>query len=81
MIYLVDRVLFFLWSQVACALVMSGEDLEKHTVVKDILVQMGVYFQVQVYYFPLNSWLVIVIFSRFLSHEVTFTLSEQALIL
>lgn len=32
---------------VACALVMSGEDLENHTVVKDTLVQMGIYFQVQ----------------------------------
>uniref|UniRef100_A0A0A0K801 Uncharacterized protein n=1 Tax=Cucumis sativus TaxID=3659 RepID=A0A0A0K801_CUCSA len=33
---------------VACALVMAGEDLENHIAVKDILVQMGVYFQVQV---------------------------------
>jgi hypothetical protein len=27
---------------------MLGEDLEKHTNVKNILVEMGVYFQVQV---------------------------------
>nr|UBI61886.1 farnesyl diphosphate synthase [Panax vietnamensis] len=32
---------------VACALLMSGEDLEKHTNVKDILIEMGTYFQVQ----------------------------------
>ncbi|KAE9456568.1 hypothetical protein C3L33_11498, partial [Rhododendron williamsianum] len=32
---------------VACALLMAGEDLEKHTDVKNILVEMGTYFQVQ----------------------------------
>lgn len=32
---------------VACALVMAGEDLEKHVDVKNILVDMGIYFQVQ----------------------------------
>ncbi|KAK1397154.1 Farnesyl diphosphate synthase [Heracleum sosnowskyi] len=32
---------------VACALLMAGEDLEKHTNVKDILIEMGTYFQVQ----------------------------------
>nr|ADK12004.1 farnesyl diphosphate synthase [Aralia elata] len=32
---------------VACALLMSGGDLEKHTNVKDILIEMGTYFQVQ----------------------------------
>ncbi|XP_019193954.1 PREDICTED: farnesyl pyrophosphate synthase 1-like [Ipomoea nil] len=32
---------------VACALLMAGEDLEKHVGVKDILVDMGIYFQVQ----------------------------------
>ncbi|KAG6641966.1 hypothetical protein I3843_09G108000 [Carya illinoinensis] len=32
---------------VACALVMSGENLDKHIDVKNILVEMGVYFQVQ----------------------------------
>ncbi|CAH9137119.1 unnamed protein product [Cuscuta epithymum] len=32
---------------VACALVMAGEDLEKHVDVKNILVEMGIYFQVQ----------------------------------
>lgn len=32
---------------VACALLMAGENLEKHVEVKDILVQMGIYFQVQ----------------------------------
>ncbi|XP_078437729.1 farnesyl pyrophosphate synthase-like [Wolffia australiana] len=32
---------------VACALLISGEDLANFTAVKDILVQMGIYFQVQ----------------------------------
>ncbi|KAL0443067.1 UNVERIFIED_CONTAM: Farnesyl pyrophosphate synthase [Sesamum latifolium] len=32
---------------VACALLMAGEDLEKHTSVKDVLIDMGIYFQVQ----------------------------------
>nr|AKJ26301.1 farnesyl pyrophosphate synthase [Paeonia lactiflora] len=32
---------------VACALVMSGENLDNHVAVKDILVEMGTYFQVQ----------------------------------
>nr|QIC51177.1 farnesyl pyrophosphate synthase [Pogostemon cablin] len=32
---------------VACALLMAGEDLEKHTNVRDVLVNMGIYFQVQ----------------------------------
>ncbi|XP_009374835.1 farnesyl pyrophosphate synthase [Pyrus x bretschneideri] len=32
---------------VACALLMSGEELEKHIDVKNILVEMGIYFQVQ----------------------------------
>ncbi|KAM7262521.1 hypothetical protein ACFE04_000204 [Oxalis oulophora] len=32
---------------VACALLMSGENLESHVDVKNILVEMGVYFQVQ----------------------------------
>ncbi|XP_076897596.1 farnesyl pyrophosphate synthase 1 [Bidens hawaiensis] len=32
---------------VACALLMFGEDLEKHEEVKNILVEMGTYFQVQ----------------------------------
>lgn len=35
-------------TQVACALLMSGEELEKHIDVKNILVEMGIYFQVQV---------------------------------
>lgn len=34
--------------QVACALLMAGESLENHIIVKDILVEMGTYFQVQV---------------------------------
>ncbi|TQD77207.1 hypothetical protein C1H46_037264 [Malus baccata] len=34
-------------TQVACALLMSGEELEKHIDVKNILVEMGIYFQVQ----------------------------------
>ena len=38
-----------LWSsQVACALLMAGKDLNKHVAVKDILVQMGIYYQIQV---------------------------------
>ncbi|KAI4311852.1 hypothetical protein MLD38_036715 [Melastoma candidum] len=32
---------------VACALLMSGENLEKHVDVQNILVEMGTYFQVQ----------------------------------
>ncbi|CAA6670109.1 unnamed protein product [Spirodela intermedia] len=32
---------------VACALLMSGENLDNFVAVKDILVQMGIYFQVQ----------------------------------
>ena len=34
--------------QVACALLMSGEKLEDHIDVKNILIDMGIYFQVQV---------------------------------
>lgn len=34
--------------KVACALLMSGEDLDKHVEVKNVLVEMGTYFQVQV---------------------------------
>ncbi|KAL5697566.1 dimethylallyltranstransferase [Ranunculus cassubicifolius] len=32
---------------VACALLMAGENLDNHTVVKDVLIEMGTYFQVQ----------------------------------
>jgi farnesyl diphosphate synthase len=32
---------------VACALLMAGENLENHTDVKTVLVDMGIYFQVQ----------------------------------
>ncbi|KAM7495666.1 hypothetical protein LguiB_030275 [Lonicera macranthoides] len=32
---------------VACALLMSGENLDNHNDVKDILIEMGTYFQVQ----------------------------------
>ncbi|XP_024976981.1 farnesyl pyrophosphate synthase 2 [Cynara cardunculus var. scolymus] len=32
---------------VACALLMFGEDLDNHVAVKDVLVEMGTYFQVQ----------------------------------
>lgn len=45
--HLVDYFLFK-YVNVACALLMFGEDLENHTDVKNILVEMGVYFQVQV---------------------------------
>jgi farnesyl diphosphate synthase len=34
--------------QVACALLMSGEKLDNFVDVKNILVEMGTYFQVQV---------------------------------
>ncbi|GER33822.1 farnesyl diphosphate synthase [Striga asiatica] len=33
---------------VACALLMAGENLDNHVNVKDVLIDMGVYFQVQV---------------------------------
>ncbi|KAL6197794.1 hypothetical protein ACLB2K_027588 [Fragaria x ananassa] len=32
---------------VACALLMSGEELDKHVDVKNLLIDMGIYFQVQ----------------------------------
>ncbi|XP_009764692.1 farnesyl pyrophosphate synthase-like [Nicotiana tabacum] len=32
---------------VACALLMAGENLDKHVDVKNILIEMGIYFQVQ----------------------------------
>lgn len=35
-------------TQVACALLLMGESLDKHLDVKNILIEMGVYFQVQV---------------------------------
>jgi farnesyl diphosphate synthase len=35
-------------SQVACALLLSGEDLNNYGPVENILVEMGIYFQVQV---------------------------------
>lgn len=35
-------------NQVACALLMAGENLDNHTDVKNVLVEMGTYFQVQV---------------------------------
>jgi hypothetical protein len=40
--------MYLLFSQVACALLMAGEDLDNHVDVKNILVEMGTYFQVQV---------------------------------
>lgn len=48
-------IFIFFVIQVACALLMAGEDLEKHVGVKDILVDMGIYFQVQVS--AINSYL------------------------
>ncbi|KAG7547220.1 Isoprenoid synthase domain superfamily [Arabidopsis suecica] len=33
---------------VACALLMAGENLENHTDVKTVLIDMGIYFQVQI---------------------------------
>ncbi|KAL8509565.1 hypothetical protein ACS0TY_016690 [Phlomoides rotata] len=35
-----------LFNEVACALLMVGEDLEKHVNVKDVLLDIGIYFQV-----------------------------------
>lgn len=40
--------MYLLLTQVACALLMAGEDLDNHVDVKNILVEMGTYFQVQV---------------------------------
>lgn len=34
--------------KVACALLIAGEDLDNHANVKEILIEMGTYFQVQV---------------------------------
>lgn len=34
--------------QVACALLMAGQNLNDHVEVKNILIDMGIYFQVQV---------------------------------
>ncbi|KAG6744474.1 hypothetical protein POTOM_051104 [Populus tomentosa] len=36
------------FTQVACALLMAGENLDNHVDVKNILVEMGIYFQVQI---------------------------------
>lgn len=41
-------ILTHLCTQVACALLMAGENLESHADVKNVLVEMGTYFQVQV---------------------------------
>ena len=59
---------------------MAGDDLKKHIAVTDILVQVDVYFQVQVYYFHLNGWLMILIFSTFLRIDATFTLFDVPLV-
>jgi hypothetical protein len=40
--------MYLLFSQVACALLMAGENLDNHVDVKNVLVEMGTYFQVQV---------------------------------
>lgn len=39
--------MYLLFWQVACALLMAGENLDNHVDVKNILVEMGTYFQVQ----------------------------------
>jgi farnesyl diphosphate synthase len=46
-----------LYQKVACALLLSGENLENYSAVENILVEMGTYFQVQVTLF----WLLITI--------------------
>lgn len=45
---LADHIRLAICIKVACALLMSGENLDNFVAVKDILVQMGIYFQVQV---------------------------------
>jgi hypothetical protein len=40
--------MYLLFLQVACALLMAGENLDNHVDVKNVLVEMGTYFQVQV---------------------------------
>ncbi|CAH8267064.1 unnamed protein product [Arabidopsis lyrata] len=34
-------------TQVACALIIAGENLKNHVDVKNVLVDIGIYFQVQ----------------------------------
>ncbi|GMP64953.1 hypothetical protein CsSME_00025964 [Camellia sinensis var. sinensis] len=41
---------------VACALLMAGENLDNHTDVKNILIEMGTYFQVQASVITFNSY-------------------------
>ncbi|KAM0063711.1 putative transferase [Helianthus debilis subsp. tardiflorus] len=36
-----------LWFKVACALLMLGENLDDHIQMKDVLVEMGIYGQIQ----------------------------------
>lgn len=40
--------MFHSYSQVACALLMKGENLDNFIDVKNILIEMGSYFQIQV---------------------------------
>lgn len=40
--------LIYRFFQVACALLMAGKNLDDHIDVKNILIEMGIYFQVQV---------------------------------
>lgn len=53
---------FFLitnYDQVACALLMAGENLDNHIDVKNILVDMGIYFQVQVIIVAQPHWFIV----------------------
>uniref|UniRef100_A0A2P2LK33 Farnesyl pyrophosphate synthase 1-like isoform X3 n=1 Tax=Rhizophora mucronata TaxID=61149 RepID=A0A2P2LK33_RHIMU len=40
-------ILIILYAQVACALLMAGENLDNHAEMKRILIEIGAYFQVQ----------------------------------
>lgn len=43
--------IFTVYAQVACALVMAGENVENHVEVKKILVEITIYFQIQVIHY------------------------------
>jgi hypothetical protein len=46
-----NSILCSYFAKVACALLLSGENLDNFGDVKNILVEMGTYFQVQVNHF------------------------------
>ncbi|XP_019426298.1 PREDICTED: farnesyl pyrophosphate synthase 2 isoform X2 [Lupinus angustifolius] len=57
---------------VACALLMVGENLDNHTDVKNILVEMGTYFQVQVIFCLHNIFLIFLYYHMSLSARFLF---------